>query len=376
MALSLGMVAGPLPVRAASVVLEPEAEADQAPAAVLGLDCDDSQRGAALTQALKRAFAKRGMSGGKDANLTELRLALGCSSDDPSCLAAGGQTLGARRLIYGSLRLDDRGSWQVELNLLEVESAQVTSTSAVLTEADLESRFIDTTAERLAMTLVPDAGSDTPEAASGTLVESPPPPPPSGDPGDAGAPADEGKGKGKIVFGIQRPTPRWKWAGFGTSVGLLVVGGAATVGMGVWLTRQDGGFRGQLLDAAEASLTDQNPLNDIDPNSPEGVNLCDYARERPTDPETGQPLGQEGQVRNHTVVAVCNQASDVRTAQVGAGIFTAIAGVSTLVFTGLLLIHRDSGTNKGAARRWRHHRMQLAVEPGRGGLAVRLGGRF
>ncbi|MCA9711915.1 MAG: hypothetical protein KDK70_39120, partial [Myxococcales bacterium] len=67
--------------QAAASGLAAPAEADaRAPAAVLGLDAEEVTVGARLTRALRTAFAARGLGGGQEAGLPELRLALGCAS--------------------------------------------------------------------------------------------------------------------------------------------------------------------------------------------------------------------------------------------------------------------------------------------------------
>lgn len=367
------LLAFPLAPARAAVVAAPTAAREAAPAAVVGLDADAPAQGATLTRAMRRAFAARGLSGGEEVNLSELRLALGCKGTSPECLAKGGERLGARRLIYGTLRRAEGEGWLLEATLLEVESGAVTSTRMPLTDADLEADRIDATAEAIASRLAPDVAiSNAPAQGSGELATPPPPPPPP-EPEPAGstdAPAEEREGK--LWFGWERPQPRWKLVGFGVSTGLLVVSGAATIGMGVWLTSKNGGFRARILEAAEASLTDSNELNDVDPSFPEAIDLCDYAAARPTD-SNGNPLGEPGQVRNSSVVKACNDGDNIRTAQIGTGIMAGISGVSTVVFTLLLLVHRKPARESA----WQRHRLQVGMDPAReGGLTLRVGGRF
>lgn len=339
--------------------------ADGAPASVLGLETDDSRTGVELTQALRRAFARRGLSGGDEANLSELRLALGCRSDDPSCLSRGGETLGTRRLIYGSLRKAETSGWTLQLTLLEVESEHASSTTIALTTDQLDADTIDATAERIADELAPDSSTGT-RPASGTQAEPPPAREraPLGSDDDAPAPR-----RRALTFGLERPTPRWKWVGFGVSAGVMVVSVGGVVGTSLYLDRSNGGFHARLLELAAESLQDSNPANDVNPNLPEGINLCEYA-DRPDYPDPRTPGDP---VRNGKITALCNDAEKLRRIQVG---LLAIAGVSTLstaVFTGLLLIHRAPASERSA---WRRHRMLLGVEPSPGGAALRLAGRF
>ncbi len=343
-------------------------EGEEAPAAVVGLDAQGAEQGVALTGALRRAFAARGLSGGKEVNLSELRLALGCKGTSPECLVRGGELLEARRLVYGTLRRAKGGGWSLELTLLEVEGGAETSVTMALAPAELAPERIDRTAEEIADRLAPDVEvSDAPGRGAEGLAT--PPPEPVERPEDE--PRAEG-GKGKLYLGWERPQPRWKLAGFGASAGVLVVTTGAAIGMSVYLTGRNVGFRKRLLDAANASLTDDNANNDIDPGSPETVNLCDLARARPTD-ASGNPLGMPGQVRNAAVAKVCNDADLIRSAQIGTAVVAGVSLASTVVFTLLLLVHRKPA-REGA---WRRHGLAVGADASGGrGLGLRASGRF
>lgn len=365
-------VAAAAPTDAALPLTMLRMAANDSPGSVLGLDSDDAKTGLALTTALRKAFANRGISGGEEISLEEMRLTMGCDNDSATCLAEGGQTLGVGRLVFGYLRKTGKGKLQLDIQILDTSTGSFESQASIeLTKKQLDATNIDQTAADIVNELMPADSSD------GELPPQNDDPLPEVDPDDTQEPLpDDPPREGKIYFGLEKPTPGWKWAGFGTSLGLTVLAGGATAGMGIWLTMQDGGFRGQLLDAARNSLTDSNPLNDVDPNLPEGVNLCDFARERPVDPDTGLPLGQEGQVRNQAVVGVCNRGNDVKRAQLLVGIGTAVFGVSTLAFTGLLLIHKRKPTADAMLRRG----MRLGLSPtldGSGrGLSLSGGMRF
>ncbi|MEX1362107.1 MAG: hypothetical protein AB1Z98_03225 [Nannocystaceae bacterium] len=371
-AVVLAVVAGPLEHVAAA---QPPAgaEAEDAPAAVLGLDAGDSQHGEALTDALRRAFARRGLSGGAETTLVQLRQSLGCSGDEPSCLRGGGSMLGARRLIYGQLGSDGAGAWTLELAVLEVETERVTATSSVLGPDDLEAGSIDATAERLAAALVPEVAASpvdvAPAGAAPSLVRAPPPPPPP--PPDAAARplADDEPASRKRGLVRPRPTPVWKWVGLGTSAGLFAVSLGSTIGMGVWLVGRNG-FRADLLEAADNSLTDDNALNDVDPN--QSGDICAAAAASPVD-DDGMSLGWGGEITNATIFEVCRRARYVRYGQLFAAGVAAVSGVSTVVFTTLLFVRPRR--SKGASA-WRRHRLHLGVDPTRRGLALQLGGRF
>jgi hypothetical protein len=344
---------------------------DEAPASVLGLDGEGKEGNKDannLTNALRKAFANRGLSGGEEISLEEMRLTMGCSNDEVACLSEGGKTLGVRRLVFGYLEPSGGGSYQLQIQILDVESGQIEAkTTVAIAKGDLASGDIDAKATAIVNELMPaeNTDSDLPPRADPLMPQTDPqveepvdePPPPK---------------EGGVYFGLERPTPRWKWAGFGTTLGLTVLAGGTFIGTGVWLTMKNGGFRRELLDAADASLTDTNPLNNVDSTLPEAINLCDYARDRPTN-EAGDPLGQPGQVRNSAVVAVCNKGDAIRKVHVATGIGTAVFGVATLVFTGLLLIHK----RKPGANAMLRHGVHLGMGPtSDGGLTVAGGLRF
>lgn len=357
-----------------AIAAPPSTAADTAPAAVVGLDADAPEQGAALTQALRRAFAARGMSGGEEVNLSELRLALGCKDSSPQCLAKGGTLLRARRLIYGTLRRGELGAWSLEVTLVEAETGAATTQTRRLTDADLAADRIDATASAIADRLAPDtAVSPPPEPTTGGLATPPPPPPPPEPVDRSDEDAQAPRRDGRLRWGWVSPQPRWKWIGFGVGAGVTVAGFAPAIGMGVWLTSREGGFRGELVEAAEASLQDESQTNDVDPGLPEGINLCELARQRPTD-ENGVPLGQPGQVRNVAVVRVCNKGEAIRKAELASAIVGGLGLATTVVFTILLFVHREPARRSSA---WQRHRMMLGVEPVRGeGAALRLGGWF
>lgn len=324
------------------------AEPEAAPASVLGLDSDDAKVGSALTLALRDAFANRGIGGGEEISLEEMRLVMGCDNDGADCLAQGGKNLGVSRLIFGYLRGTGGGKFQLIIQILDTETGALESDATVdLTSEQLTDANIYDTAVEIVETLLPSKTEDDTPAV--------PTPGPADGEGDE---EEEPGGQGGIYFGLEKPTPTWKWAGFGSSLALTVIAGGATVGMGLWLTRPNFGFRPQLLEAAEASLTDSSSLNDVDPSLPEMVDLCDFARSRPVD-ANGVPLGQPGQVRNSAVVAVCNRGEDVRRVQLITGIGTAVFGVATLAFTGLLLIHKKKPTADAMLR----HGVGLGLAP-------------
>ena len=115
-----------------------------------------------------------------------------------------------------------------------------------------------------------------------------------------------------------------------------------------------------LIKAAEDSLTDNKPANDIPPDS--DADLCVLAR--------AEPPGEPGTVTNASVTKVCNKADALElTANVGWGL-TAAFGAATVIFTVLLFVHKEKPGSAALRRR----DLQLGVAPQPGGFA--LGGRF
>ncbi len=337
---------------------------------VVGLDAQNVSVGSRMTKALRKAFAYRGMSGGDEANLSELRLALGCRSDAPACLAKGGEMLGARRLIYGSLSDGGKGSWELDLWIVQTEPAVVEEHQTfTLGNADLTPAQIDTTASRVVEQLLPsesavaDVDSDVAPLGSSEPLES-----------EVESPPEELDGDKRLIWGPYRPRPGWKWAGFGVSTAVMAIGLGGYLGASIWLTADNIGFRRKLLEEAEASLADDKDINDVPPTLPEGVNLCDYARARPTD-QDGTELGEPGQVRNARIVKVCDDGDYARRIGTGLLITGLVGTVSTAVFTTLLFVHRSP--NAAQARRRREHQLRMGLGSVRGrGATFELSGRF
>ncbi|MCH9681990.1 MAG: hypothetical protein K0V04_11190 [Deltaproteobacteria bacterium] len=336
---------------------------DDAPASVLGIDAKETKTGRNLTLALRKAFANRGLSGGEEITLDEMRLTMGCTNDEASCLSEGGKMLGVRRLVFGYLT-GAKGKYQLDIQILDVETGSFQAQESIdLTKDQLSSDNIDATATEIVNQLLPPEASDSdlPPRPTPLPEVEPDPPPPDDDPPP----------EGSIYFGLEDPTPRWKWVGFGTTLGLTALAGGATIGMGVWLSGERRSFRTRLLELAEESLVDDNPYNNVDPTAPMSINLCDSAGEEPVD-SSGALIGEPGQVRNAKIDKLCNDALDVKTAQLAAGIGTAVFGVAMLTFTGLLLIHK----RKPGANAMLERQLRLGVAPTRRGLSFGAGMRF
>jgi hypothetical protein len=321
------------------------------PAAVLGLD--GTADGTTLTDALRRAFAKHGLSG-PTMDWVELRLGLGCEEDDFACLARGGKELGARRLVFGTLDANDDG-YALELIMLEVEASDVSMRlSTTLTPDALRPESIDATAERVVQQMLPsDSAPIVPvTTVSSTSNAMPPPPPPSS--------ADTHDGsRSALVWGPYRPRPAWKWAGLGTSAALTVAFAGAAIGLRMRLP----GLESDLRKAADESLTDDNPANDV--NRDLVSDLCGAARH--PNPTSSEPNA----VTNARITKLCNQADGILVAHWATAGVAIVAGVSTAIFTTLLFVHRPSPAR---ARRTRSARW--AVAPQLDGFALTIAGQF
>lgn len=186
------------------------------------------------------------------------------------------------------------------------------------------------------------------------------------------APAEEQPltGPTRLVWGNkERPIPTWKLVGVGVSGGLFVVGVASFVGATV-AVGPNGPIRKELLAAAEASLTDDKPSNDIDPNS--SGDLCEAAR---ASPNPDQPE----LVTNLSVTVICNKSDQVATMGTAMTIVAGVSALSTITFGLLINTHREPANPQTAktARFLREHHFGLAVVPRlEGGATVAAGLRF
>jgi hypothetical protein len=154
------------------------------------------------------------------------------------------------------------------------------------------------------------------------------------------------------------------WGGLGVSAGL-------TVGMGVSLgllrARLDRLTR-DLRDEAFASLQDDRPGNDVDPNASDPltgapIDLCQAARR--------QPSGEPGTVTNARITRVCNQGDTTRRATTATAVAMGMFAASTITFGVLLGVRRHSPRVEHAMR---YHGLAFGVAPTVEGVTV--GTRF
>ncbi len=377
--LSTGVVMLPTPAAASTTHALAVGAAVQraAPASVLGLEAEDAAAGKALTAALRKAFAARGMSGGEELSLSEVKLTMGCEGDDPKCLAQAGESLGISRMIYGYLRKSGGGNFKVQVFVLDVGQGLIEAETTVpVSAADLSSDRIDQTATAIVNSLYPDEeDGELPPPIPGTETE----------PGDTDEPVvrEKPQRESDYVWGRYSPRPKWKWAGLGVGIGLLTAG--VIVGaIGASKIRQPGGpLERELYKQADESLTDTygdvfgpdhpraNELNEEnDINRAGGGNLCEMA-EKP-------PPGQPKLVTNSDVATVCRDIRVWTRLTNASWAAVVVGGVLTITFTTLLFVHKAKpGTN---ARRERERRgprlLRLDAGPTRGGVMFGGSGRF
>ena len=97
--------------------------------AVLGVEATDGAPdsvAAALTDALRqRAAGERGMRLVPGKDLIEVKLIFSCPDEAPSCMADAGKSLGASKMIFGSVKKSLGDSYVVTLKLLDVGRKQI-----------------------------------------------------------------------------------------------------------------------------------------------------------------------------------------------------------------------------------------------------------
>jgi hypothetical protein len=324
------------------------------PCTLLDLEGDAPDSAQRLGAALGRALARRELDDGRSATQAELRLAMGCDGEAPACLARGGRSLGAQRMLYGVLR-SEGGGYTLTLDVLDVASATVirSSQTPLLATAIVEDT-IDQTADTLIAALFPASRRAEDIAAPSVAAPSVAgrTEPTRSDVGIAPRPR-----KREWWFGRERPTPTWQWAALGTSIAVTGVMLATFIGTTV-TTKVS--LRRKLLAAVDESQHDENPSNDI---SRAEQDLCAAARATP--PGETNP----GRVTNSKVTRICNHADGVQKLQIASAIVMSIGLVATAAFTTVMLVHRGK-------RPPQRRRIALALDGAPGRVQLGLSGRF
>jgi hypothetical protein len=314
-------------------------------ASVLSLEGDDPAKAAGLSKALQSEFTRRGFAGGREMSLAELKLTMGC--DEPpsaACLASGGKTLGVDRMAYGTLTKKGAG-YTLNINVMEVGSATVSQSVSVELGADaLAEASLAATAKDIGVKVLgPEAALPPPDVVTGPVegpkVDDSPPP---------------GK-QSNYIWGKYK-APTWKKAAVGASAALTVVGLGVAIGTFMQI-RKDGPLKKDLVAAGLASLEDDKPSNDVDPNTPD--DLCLRA-------STPPPGGAEGTVTNANMTSICNKAETLAKVSTAGWIATGVFLGATIVFTTLLFVHKRGPTATALQRRG----FSMGMAPGRGGVMV------
>lgn len=342
----------------------------EAPASVLGLEGGDAKAAEDLTAALRRAFEKRGYSGGEEITLAELRLTMGCEGNDKACLASGGEALQVRRLVYGSLTAAGGGDYTIDLTILNVGDAAVEkNVSRKVKSSELQPDVIDATATAIVDSMFPDETDDG--ALTGPFGET--------DTGTGDEPiADEPekpRRKSGLVWGPYKPRPRWKWVAFGVSAGLMGLSAVAlaVTGIPVAQSNRRKGFLYEKLEAkAAASLENDSTIDDVNPDTV--LDLCSDAQGshgalEVLDEDDG--VAQPG-VRNVEVGRECRKGQAWANVATASGIALGVFTVTTAIFTTLLFVHRESP----AANAMLRHRVRLGAAPDLQGRGVSFTGGF
>lgn len=334
-----------------AMTLSLPATAAAAPAgkgSVLTLESDDPAKAAALTKALQTEFAARGIGGGRDMSLSELKLTMGCDEPpSPKCLAEGGRTLGVETMVYGTLAKSG-GSYVVQLNLLEVGTANVAkSVTAEYPASALEGGQVQATAKDLVVRVL---GPDQPQApaAAGTSGET-----------EAEPESQPESGKSKLVWGRYSDVPAWKKGGLYASAGIAVLAFGAALGTYLSWRKPNGPVYKKMLKLAEESYT--NDLKGDEVAYGEGENICANAH---------VPLGKG--VTNAAVANQCNTGETLAKVTTATLVVGGIALASTIAFTTLMFVHRE----KPGVAKLRERGVGFGVGPTVGGFMVGGGMQF
>ncbi|MBK6921971.1 MAG: hypothetical protein IPH07_31530 [Deltaproteobacteria bacterium] len=320
--------------------------------AVLGLESDDAAAGTALTKALRKAFATRGVGGGPEMSLAEMRLTMGCERNDAyKCFAEGGKAIEVRKLVYGKLSKSG-GSYQLQLTMLDVATALEQTDSRKLSSAELSSDSIDDTARTIVASMLGDESDAEPVPSAG-LEPSGPPSTPEVDKGPTP------KREKQLEWGLHKPIPKWKKIGTGVSWSLAIAGVAVGVGLSVALNTS---LPKKLKRAVADSVKDAKPSNDIPESAPD---YCVLAHESKDGGKT---------VKNAKVDGICNVANGVEKGQIAAYVGAGVFGAAAIVFTVLLFVRKRP--SNAAAAVLRRHDATFGAMPTRGGASVGASFRF
>ncbi len=119
---------GVLVAMATAGLLEKSATAADVPIAVLGIEATEAPDAlaASLTDALRnRVTASKGFRLVPGRDLVEVKLVFSCPDEAPSCMAQAGKSLGATKLIFGSVKKSIADRFLVTLKMLDANRGVV-----------------------------------------------------------------------------------------------------------------------------------------------------------------------------------------------------------------------------------------------------------
>ena len=307
-----------------SLLPAPAVAAPAGKGSVLTLEGDDPIKAVGLTKALQAEFAARGVGGGREMSLSELKLTMGCDEPpSPRCLADGGKTLGVDTMIYGSLNKSKTGHI-ITLNLLETGTANIAKVATAEYPAGaLDQGNVQATAKDLVNRVL---GPETVEPEPEPVKTEPEP-----------EPQPEAKSS-KLVWGRYDDVPGWKKGGLYASAGLAVVSFGAALGLFLSWRKPGGPVYKKMYDLAKATHDDSDPNNDV---TYWDGDICQNA------------VG-----KSDAVVAQCDKGKTLAGATTGLLVAGGIFTVATVAFTTLMFVHREKpglaklrqrGFNLGAA---------------------------
>ena len=149
-----------------------KAQADSTSVAVLGVEPIEVPESLAqqLTDALRqRAAGTSGVRAVQGKDLIEIKMVFGCDQEQPACMAQAGKTLGADKLLYGTIKKSKSGATQavVNLKLLDVKSGTVEHTiNETIAKRDLTAGGSSVLASRWFPELMPVEAKPTLTVAS------------------------------------------------------------------------------------------------------------------------------------------------------------------------------------------------------------------
>ncbi len=340
---------------------------------VLGLEGADGKAAEALTAALRKAFATRGYGGGEELSLAELRLSMGCEGNDLSCLAEGGEALGVQYLVFGALT-PSGGEYTVDLQILRVDEAGIFKEvhGTRVDKGDLAPDRIDATATEIVNAMFPSEDDELPDATAGVVPET----------GPEESVDDKPPRDSPYEWGPYRPRPKWKKVGLGVSAAFMVAGLTTGIVFGLPASqsrRKRGALYDELLTAANNSLTDDNPVNDVNPET-----VDDLCSDQPGSGGALEEISPEGMgaqtgIRNREVAKVCQKGKGYAIAgTIGWSVF-ALATASTITFATLMFVRKKGDEGEPPSDDdtvWRRHEIRLGAMPTRNGGMLSGGFRF